>query len=70
MIIYVQIPDMLSSRGSHACAVFDDKLYAIGGYAALKPLVRTPLSLIYPVAQLGNTMHTFLQVGARGQCIF
>ena len=35
----VQIPDMLSSRGSHACAVVDDKLYAIGGYAALKPLV-------------------------------
>lgn len=29
---------MLNSRGSHACAVFDDKLYAIGGYAALKPL--------------------------------
>lgn len=35
----MQIPDMLSSRGSHACAVLDDKLYAIGGYAALKPLV-------------------------------
>lgn len=29
---------MLSSRGSHACAVLDDKLYAIGGWAALKPL--------------------------------
>ena len=35
----VQIPNMLSSRGSHACAVLGDKLYAIGGYAALKPLV-------------------------------
>ena len=39
VVMCVQIPDMLNSRGSHACAVFDDKLYAIGGYAALKPLV-------------------------------
>lgn len=38
------MPDMLNSRGSHACAVFDDKLYAIGGYAALKPLVGDILS--------------------------
>ena len=39
-LVSLQIADMLSSRGSHACAVLDDKLYAIGGWAALKPLVR------------------------------
>ena len=35
----MQIADMLSSRGSHACAVLNDQLYAVGGWAALKPLV-------------------------------
>ncbi len=41
--VSLQIADMLSSRGSHACAVLDDNLYAIGGWAALKPLVRPRL---------------------------
>ena len=43
--VSLQIADMLSSRGSHACAVLDDKLYAIGGWAALKPLVRPKVYL-------------------------
>ena len=40
-----QIADMVSSRGSHACAVLDDKLYAIGGWAATKPLVSSSMQL-------------------------
>ena len=57
----MQIPDMLSSRGSHACAVLDDKLYAIGGYAALKPLVCVQWHNVKKAAKVvGSTAYQLL----------
>lgn len=55
---------MLTRRGSHACAVLEGQLYAVGGWAAQNPLVSLrppPQSIACQIHSRGRDLHPLLK---------